>query len=521
MISHVKNLLMIGFVSLSLTGCIGGSTTDTETDTTTSETSQTTATVPASVQNQYTLKYSGENIDGLIDQTSYTVIIASDNSLTIDSNTPLTDPTEEDFYETGTAQITWTNGDYAYVLSTNTDGSFNEINVLDTKNLTNNYPTFKGQFTEETSGTVVSNISVLTKYAGTYTVSGPGTTFETVRGTHDSTYTLPTSIMIASNGAITFDNSLDFSAEDIQAIYNRTNLDAADGIKRVQVNYGADDDGPVIQVYLDANDQVEEISYKTDISDGPKYYRAAIGDPNLPVTSSCTGFCEWQLATNYYTETDQDTYIASYDAISTAETYVKDLVTYHFEGNLVNEDPDEISIALTENTGDKLVYSVTLTGTTAQNNSTVNDPITYTFTKTATVVNSTHTGTSPLDLTPLAGSYTADNTTTPAVMGNLKLELTINGDGSMNIVAKNTDNADEVVYSRSNVAWDGEFDEQEIPGVDYPITLEKDSINQVIVEKNQKLVSGVVAYYLRLKVKMLPNSSAGNITGDIYWEIYY
>ncbi|MBF6058907.1 hypothetical protein [Thiomicrorhabdus heinhorstiae] len=138
----IQNIFLITLFAVGLFAC---------NDSTTTSTTGTSVTVPASVQNQYTLKYSGEDVDGLVDSTLYTVIIGSDSSLTIDPNPPLTDPTEEDFYETGTTQITWTNGDYAYVLSTLSDGSFNEINVLDTKNLTNNYPTFKGQFAEDTN----------------------------------------------------------------------------------------------------------------------------------------------------------------------------------------------------------------------------------------------------------------------------------------------------------------------------------------------------------------------------------
>ena len=96
-----------------------------------------TATIPASLQAQYTLNYFDADTastpdDGLVGGQDYNVIIASDNSLTIDS-TVLKDPKEEGLFGTGNTEITWRNGDFAYVLSTKSDGSLNEINVFDTR----------------------------------------------------------------------------------------------------------------------------------------------------------------------------------------------------------------------------------------------------------------------------------------------------------------------------------------------------------------------------------------------------
>ncbi|WP_319380587.1 hypothetical protein [Thiomicrorhabdus sp.] len=157
---QILNLFMLGILTLSLTACNDSSSSN----------SGGGVSVPASLQNQYTLKYSGENVDGLSDGTFYTVIIGSDSSLTIDSNTPLTNPTNEDYNQSN--EITWKNGDYAYVLSAKSDGSFNEINVSDTKNLTNQVPTFKGQFAEDSNvggtaaiGKAISGAQVTAKCA--------------------------------------------------------------------------------------------------------------------------------------------------------------------------------------------------------------------------------------------------------------------------------------------------------------------------------------------------------------------
>jgi len=96
-----------------------------------------TVTIPANLQGQYTLNYfdatpASSPDDGLVGGQDYNVIIASDNSLTIGS-TVMNDPKEEDLFGTGITEITWRNGDYAYVLSTKIDGSLNEINVFDTR----------------------------------------------------------------------------------------------------------------------------------------------------------------------------------------------------------------------------------------------------------------------------------------------------------------------------------------------------------------------------------------------------
>lgn len=108
--------------------------------------------VPTALQQQYTLDYSGEAVEGWTDGQSYTVVIGSDSGLTI-GGTTFSNPTEEDFYNQGKTEIVWSNGDYRYILSTGVDGGLNEINLVDFANPTNGFPTFKGQFAEASSGT--------------------------------------------------------------------------------------------------------------------------------------------------------------------------------------------------------------------------------------------------------------------------------------------------------------------------------------------------------------------------------
>lgn len=164
----LARLLLIGSI-FTLSAC-GGTSDTSEENNTTSETSESTsdtntttdqnnensATLPAAVQKQYTLVYSGAAVDGLTDKTSYTVTLDSDDQLIIGSKT-LTNPTNEDYYNQGSTDIVWASGDYRYILSTKTDGSLNEINVVDAENETNGFPTFKGQFAETNSTTASSS----------------------------------------------------------------------------------------------------------------------------------------------------------------------------------------------------------------------------------------------------------------------------------------------------------------------------------------------------------------------------
>ena len=78
------------------------------------------------------------------------------------------------------------------------------------------------------------DLDFVTKCAGTYTVT------ETTTGTHASK-----SVTIGADGAITFDTGIAFTADGIVAIFDRISVD-----RRIQINYGADDDADVIQLFL-------------------------------------------------------------------------------------------------------------------------------------------------------------------------------------------------------------------------------------------------------------------------------
>ncbi len=100
-----------------------------------------------------------------------------------------------------------------------------------------------------------SNITVLTDYAGTYTVSGKGTADPSARGTATRDHARGT-IIIHLNGDIDYDTGISFTVGQIVAIYDRKTV-AHD--RRVAVNYGASDSDERVRVYLDDALSVVEI----------------------------------------------------------------------------------------------------------------------------------------------------------------------------------------------------------------------------------------------------------------------
>ncbi|RZM71845.1 hypothetical protein C3B51_22420 [Pseudoalteromonas rubra] len=92
----------------------------------------------------------------------------------------------------------------------------------------------------------MTNLALVTARAGEYTVTGAGHS----RGT----------VIIGADGAIDFDTGTSFAPSDIVAIFDRTNLEQE---KRIQINYGADDDGPVINLFLSVDaSAITSIQYR-------------------------------------------------------------------------------------------------------------------------------------------------------------------------------------------------------------------------------------------------------------------
>ncbi len=163
---YIKALIMMAIVGL-LTACGGsssgssgeqpkgsnlsdGSSSGDPSNEQQSSSGGNTVSVPASVQGQHSLKFfclDCTEIDGLVHGKSYTIILSSDNSLTIGS-TVMNNPKDEDLFGTGQTKINWRNGDFAYVLITADDGSLIEINVFDTR-LSLQSGAFKGQLSNK------------------------------------------------------------------------------------------------------------------------------------------------------------------------------------------------------------------------------------------------------------------------------------------------------------------------------------------------------------------------------------
>lgn len=102
-----------------------------------------------------------------------------------------------------------------------------------------------------------ASCDLLSSVTGSYTVTGEPTENEH-RGPSTAAHTRGT-ITVDDSFAIDFDEGIAFTGADISACYDRTNQDHD---RRVQVSYGADDNGQVINFYLTANGEVDEIQFR-------------------------------------------------------------------------------------------------------------------------------------------------------------------------------------------------------------------------------------------------------------------
>ncbi len=102
-----------------------------------------------------------------------------------------------------------------------------------------------------------ASCDLLLPYAGTFTVTGEATE-DIQRGFNTGSHTRGT-VIVGDDLGIDFDEGIAFAPSDIVVCYDRTTQDFD---RRVQVSYGADDNGPVINLYLDASLAVTEIQYR-------------------------------------------------------------------------------------------------------------------------------------------------------------------------------------------------------------------------------------------------------------------
>ena len=94
----------------------------------------------------------------------------------------------------------------------------------------------------------ITGLALIANCAGTYTVTAT-TTGSHTRGT----------IIIGSDGSVDFDTNLSFAASPEPAVFDRLFIEDE---PRIQVNYGTDDDGPVIQLFFSSTGVLERISYR-------------------------------------------------------------------------------------------------------------------------------------------------------------------------------------------------------------------------------------------------------------------
>jgi hypothetical protein len=102
-----------------------------------------------------------------------------------------------------------------------------------------------------------ASCSIIAGLVGNYAVTGEPTGDEG-RGAITAAHQRQ-SIAVASSFDVDFDTGIAFDATEITDCYDRRNQDFD---RRIQVSYGADDDGPVINFYMATGDVVDEIQYR-------------------------------------------------------------------------------------------------------------------------------------------------------------------------------------------------------------------------------------------------------------------
>lgn len=161
--------------------------------------------------------------------------ISSSGALFIDTDPDSNNGDEisiAEFTVSGTGEIIWLDipGGFRYALSLTSSG-INEINVFGIDS-----GMFLGQFTEvQDTSTGIPNLDLVLQFIGTYNV-------EAVTNSHDRG-----TLTILDDGSVDFDTATIFPAENIVAIFDRTNIQDE---PRIQINYSENDDGQVIQLFL-------------------------------------------------------------------------------------------------------------------------------------------------------------------------------------------------------------------------------------------------------------------------------
>jgi hypothetical protein len=102
-----------------------------------------------------------------------------------------------------------------------------------------------------------ASCSIVEGLVGSYTVTGEPTGNEQ-REPSTAPHERGT-ITVGADYTVDFDTGLSFAPTEITTCYDRL---AQDFDRRIQVSYGADDDGPVVNFYMASGDVVDEIQYR-------------------------------------------------------------------------------------------------------------------------------------------------------------------------------------------------------------------------------------------------------------------
>lgn len=218
-------------------------------------------TVNAGLVSQYTLTATENQSGSPYADGDMVMVIVSDTTLQIGEGPVLTDPfVREIGGSPQTSEIIWldTAANLEYALSDNATGAFNEINIGDASNpLSQGIPSFLGQLVDQSSGggEGPAGIELVTALAGTYAV-------DTVL---DGTHTRGT-VVIDENGAVDYDDGIQFGPSDYQAVFDRIDCCMRVGIQMV---VQGDGNQPTYDLYLDGDGNLERVRFLTDGLDSP------------------------------------------------------------------------------------------------------------------------------------------------------------------------------------------------------------------------------------------------------------
>lgn len=251
--------------------------------------------INAALVGSFDLVYA-ENAPGapFADGEAVTVVVGSDNSLSLPGGKTLFNPVYRVFGVPNDAEIIWLDADsnIEYALSNNSGGTFNEINVGDASNpqSANGIPGFLGQLRlmeVDPVGPPQELIDIAGQYTGTV-VSRSGSF-----GGSGGAYALNDMLLVNvdSDGVITVDDQYRFDPADDS--YDFINNRAAQPESFYRVETGDAENSQMFEIIFDSADGSSPVAYRLSLTErvGPGSFRRSVLEMELrPLPAALTAF---------------------------------------------------------------------------------------------------------------------------------------------------------------------------------------------------------------------------------------